>query len=140
MNGPGREEKALAQLVRLARQTLEERQAHLADLETARSSAETSLDWLAQSIRAEEAGATRPQSIVDFRRFLEGATEKRRTLEATRDRLGLEIETVREHTREAFAEMKKLEHLIDINRRAGARRDAKAEASAIDALVAARRR
>ncbi|MEE2693058.1 MAG: hypothetical protein VX640_16130 [Pseudomonadota bacterium] len=141
MTGPGREERALAQLVRVARQKLEEQQTHLSDLEAAKASAETSLEWLAQAVRAEEAAAaSRPQSLIDFRNYLEGANGKRLALEATRDRLAAEIIAVRDQVTEAFAETKKLEHLIEINRRAAARVNGRTEAARVDAAIVSRHR
>lgn len=141
MTGPGREERALAQLIRIARQKLEEQQTLLSDLEAAKASAETSLEWLAQAVRVEEAAAlSRPQATADFKNFLEGANGKRQALHATRARLETEIAIVRDAVSEAFAETAKLEHLIEINRRATARLNGKAEAARLDAASVARHR
>lgn len=141
MTGPGREERALAQLLRVARQKLEEQQTHLADLDAAMRSAETSLDWLAQAVRAEEAAAaSRPHATIDLMNYLAAAGAKRAALEATRDRLARESEAVRDVVREAFAEISKFEHLVEINRRAAARQAGKAEEARLDAAAIARHR
>lgn len=141
MTGPGREERALAQLLRVARQKLEEQQTRLADLGAAMRSAETSLDWLAQAVRAEEtAAAGRPHATVDLMNYLAAAGAKRAALEATRERLARESGIVREMVRDAFAEISKLEHLVAINRRAAARQAGKAEETRLDAAAVARGR
>lgn len=141
MNGPGREEKALTQLVRVARQKLDEQRALLADLEAAKASADASLDWLTQAVRAEESAVmTRPQGVIELKRYLEGADEKRRALEATRDRLLDEIASARDLLQDGLADMKKLEHLIEIGRRAAVRRKGKAESEGLDAVAVSRHR
>ena len=122
MRGPGREERAAALLFRTARARVGELQSRLADIEAAIVSTETSLDWLAEAVRAAE-DARRGDAAVaaEFARFLEGAAEKRKALNATRDTLAGESLALRETLGEALSEMKKLEHLIEINRRAAAR-------------------
>ena len=141
MTGPGREERALAQLVKVARQKLEEQQTLLADLEAAKASAETSLEWLAQAVRVEEEAAlARPQTTVELKNYLEGANGKRLALQATRARLEAEIVLVRDAVTDAFAETAKLEHLIEINRRTTARLNGKAEAARLDAASVSRHR
>lgn len=124
MNGPGHAEKTITQLVRVARANVEEIKARIADLEAAKGSAETSLDWFEQAIRAEETAKGEGGVVAaEFARFLEGAAEKRTALTSTRDTLIGEIETLRGMLGEAYAELKKLEHLVDISRRTTVRRE-----------------
>lgn len=140
MKGPDREEKALNQLVKVAQAKIDELGARLLRLEAAKASAETSLEWLREAVRAEEAAARKSAAApLDFMRYLAGAEEKRKALRSTRDTLAGEIGPVREALNEAFAEAKKLEHLISINRKSLAARLGKTEAAAADDLHAMRR-
>ncbi|MEX0644735.1 MAG: hypothetical protein WD076_05455 [Parvularculaceae bacterium] len=140
MKGPDREERALAQLVKVARAKIDELSARLADLETAKASAESSLDWLDQAVRTEEAAARRTAAApLDFMRYLAGADAKRKSLQSTRDTLAEEIGSIREALNEAFAEAKKLEHLFSINRKGLAAREQKTQAASADDLHAMRR-
>lgn len=123
MRGPGREERAAALLLKTARARAQELQSRLADIEAAIVSAETSLGWLAEAVAAEEeARSGAPAVAAEFARFIEGAAEKRRALSATRDTLAGESRAIGEMLGEACSEMKKLERLLEINRRAAARR------------------
>ena len=138
MNGPGREEKTMAQLIRIAKVRADDLQSHLTNLETASASAEASLDWLAKAVRTEENARSAAASVVDLARYLEGAARKRKALEATRDRLAAEAVLVRELLRDAYGELKKFEHLIDINRRAVAKRTQKSDEAAAGDLAITR--
>jgi len=123
MRGTGREERAAALLLRTARSRVGELRSRLADIEAAALSAETALGWLAEAVAAEEgARPGAPAVAAEFARFLEGAAEKRKALSATRDTLAGESLAIREMLSEALSEMKKLERLLEINRRAAARR------------------
>lgn len=118
MKGPDREERALAGLLRAARVRAGEMRAHLANLEAARASAESSLDWLAQAVRAEEAAAERTSAEPGaLARYLEGAGEKQRALQSTRDMLSAEIEPARAALAEAETEIEKLDRLLSVSRR-----------------------
>ena len=140
MTGPDREEKALSQLVKVANAKIDELRARLSDLEAAKASAATSLDWLDQAVRAEETAARKsPAAPLDFMRYLAGAEEKRKALKSTLDTLAAEVAAVRDVLNEAFAEAKKLEHLIAINRRGLAERAQKSEAASAGDLHAMRR-
>lgn len=123
MKGPDRAEKTLSLLVRAARAQIAEVKARIADLEAAKASAENSLDWLAQAMRAEEAARDEGRIVAsEFARYLEGALEKKAALESTCATLAAELDAMRPTLAEAYAELKKLEHLIEVNRRAAARR------------------
>ena len=60
MTENARGDRALDQLLRVARRRTEDLQARTADLEAARASTAASLDWLAQAVRTEEAAAAGP--------------------------------------------------------------------------------
>jgi flagellar biosynthesis chaperone FliJ len=137
MKGTDREERALAQLLKVAKARGEDLQKHLAGLEAARAGAENSLHSLAEHVRTEERGAA---STLDFGRFLKGAEEKRKALEATRSTLASEIASARETLLEAFAETKKLEHLLEITERAALVRERRADVALAADLTAMRRR
>lgn len=112
MNGPGREEKTLSRLVRIARARVAERRTHLESIEAAKAAAEAGLARLDVA----DAGAAL------FDPLLSGAEKKRRALQATRDQLAVEITRARQELEEARSELAKLERLIEANRRQTARR------------------
>jgi flagellar export protein FliJ len=133
MTAARRERRAIEQLLRLAKLRADELKAHLGDVEAAKRSSEASLGWLAEAVRVEEAGTAGSLAAhVDFQRFLEGADVKRKALEATRDRLADEIQSVSAALAEATVEVKKLEHLLEVKAAAAAKANAKAEAAALD--------
>lgn len=123
MRGPGRQEKAAAQLLKTARARIEELQSHLADIESAKASAEASLNWLEEARRA-EATSHFPDTTAtaELRRFVEGADEKREALKSTYDTLAAESLSVQQFLRDANVEIAKLETLIEVSRRTAPRR------------------
>lgn len=132
MRGPGREEKAAAALLRIARVRAVELQSRLNDVEAAIKSAETSLAWLAEAVEAEKGErAGDPKVAVEFARFLGGAAEKRKSLESTRATLGEEKLAVEAMLGEARAEIAKLDHLIAVSRRAAVKRQVEGADAAI---------
>lgn len=138
---PSREERTLAQLLKIARSRADELRGRVAGLEAAKAQAETSIETLAGAIAAEErgvrSGAVAP---IDFGRYLNGAEQKRRALEATRGTLAAQIGAVRSELEDAFAEMKKLEHLAETGRRAAALAAQQQDAADAADLVSMRRR
>lgn len=140
MRGPGREEKAAAALLRIARVRAVELQTRLNDVETAIKSAETSLVWLAEAVEAEREGPNGdPKVAVEFARFLGGAAEKRKSLESTRVTLSDEKRSIEALLGEARAEIAKLDHLIAVSRRAAAKNHALGARDTIAAPPAGRR-
>ncbi|MEL6360108.1 MAG: flagellar FliJ family protein [Pseudomonadota bacterium] len=115
---------SLTKLLTLASQREREQVAHIADLETAVASTQSSIEWLDQAVRTEQEAA---QSAGDAARqglaaYLRGADEKRLALHATRDRLGVELSTARDDLAALQIERKKFERLVEIAN-ATARRD-----------------
>lgn len=136
-----RDERALAQLLKIARSRADELRAHLANLDSAKAAAESSIALLAEAVGAEErALGPGAAPLADFGRFLEGSVQKRRALEATRGTLIAQIDSARNDLQEAFAETKKLEHLTETGRRAAARAAHQDDIAAAADLTAMRRR
>lgn len=128
-----REDRALAQLLRVAKLRAEEFGARRAHLEEARRAAENSIEWLNRAVAAEErGGGADPEALRQFQRYLAGAEMKRRTLAETRDRLSAEIAAISGALAEAALEVKKFEHLIGMRADAAARTARKQEDAAAD--------
>lgn len=110
-----RRTNALAKLLKLARQKEEECAAHVSDLEVAKASTLSSLDWLAQAIGAEQELVNSDRhNVLDFQNYLNGANQKREALNATLEKLDEELTGARDRLREALAERRKLQHLIEV--------------------------
>jgi len=132
-----REDRALAQLLRVARLRTDELGVQLAQLHEAKRAAETSIEWLDRAVAAEErGGGADPEALRQFQRYLDGAELKRRALAGTRDRLGSEIETISASLAEAAIEVRKFERLLGLRAEAAARDAARAEAAAADERAA----
>lgn len=129
MRGPGREEKAAATLLRVARAHIAKLQSRRSDVEAALTAAETSLAWLAEAVSAQRASrGGDPKAAIELARFLDGAAEKRRSIESTRDTLRAESVSIAAMLGAAETEMAKLQRLIETARRAAARRERRASA------------
>lgn len=129
----GREDKALAQLLRAASLRAEELGVQLGQLQAAKRAAETSIDWLDKAVAAEErSGGADPEALRQFQRYLAGADIKRRALAGTRDRLAGEIEATSAALAEAAIEVKKFEHLLGMRAKEAAKDAAKDEAALAD--------
>ncbi len=142
MIGDENTDQSLLRLLKQSRLKAEEVGAHVADLETARASTSVLLHRLTEAVRAEEAAAICDGAInlADLARYLEGAAIKRATIQSTCARLDNEIVAARQQLEDAFKEMKKLEHLLDVSRRVSQRRRNKAELAAIEDSARMRRR
>lgn len=129
-----REAAALAKLLKVARTKAEGAGRQMAALEAALARTDEALHLLAESVSNEEEAA-RAAELVGFTQlagFLAGAAEKRSALMKTRADILCELQTARPALAEAFAEMKRLEHLVDRSRLAAAGRKRKAESAALD--------
>lgn len=137
-----REEKALRQLLRVARLRAEEIGVQLMQLQEAERAAENAIAQLSRAVAAEEGivGAD-PQALHHFQRYLAGADLKRQSLAATRDRLAGEIATLSATLAEAAIETKKFERLLGMRAQAAARDASRLAAAADDErAVQARKR
>jgi flagellar export protein FliJ len=134
MRANRREAAALAKLLKVARTKAEEAGRQTAALEAALSKTDEALHLLAASVSSEEEAA-RAAELVGFTQlagFLAGAGIKRSALLETRAEILSELQTARPALAEAFAEMKRLEHLIGRSRLAQADQKRKAEGAALD--------
>ena len=137
MKNARRDDANLLKLIKIAKVAVDDRQRHLADLETAKQSATASLDWLGQSVRSEEEAFSNAggSDVVSLAAFRNGSAEKRQALEATITTLVCEIEEARDTLRDAQTELQKLEHLVELRQRADRKKDAKKEAAQIDEVA-----
>jgi hypothetical protein len=78
--------------------------------------------------------------MIDFARYLRGAVEKRKALEQSREMLACKIACGQTDLFEAFAELKKLEHLMETNQRELASERRQREAAIAAEITAMRRR
>jgi hypothetical protein len=109
-----RDSDSLEKLLKIARADADALRIDVIDIERARASAEHSLDSLEADVKREEA-KMRDSGVVDFAAYLEEICERRRNLRATLTTL-IQVEAAaRSKGRGAFAEIEKLEHLIEIN-------------------------
>lgn len=132
-----REEKNLEKLLKVAKANADERGRHLANIEAAQASAKASLDWLEQSAASEGDGVIRSANpnIVALQSFMGGVTEKRAALEATHERLSHEIDGVRAELSDAYREVKKVEHLLEIRSKTARKRSGRRAAEALSELA-----
>jgi flagellar FliJ protein len=138
MTGVNRDSQAIAKLVRVARLRAEELSGRIAMLQAAYTDAEDRLKRLDDSVRREEAAAFVDVSPAHFAGFMEGANQKRMALEQTKASLFREIEQARLDVEDAFAEMKKFEHLAERLSVVIADRRAKAELERIEEAALSR--
>ncbi len=134
MSASARDRGGISKLLKLAKADAGERRRRLADLEAAYASATASLEEIDGLMQAEEGRlAARGSDFVPLAGFQEGAREKRRALKATLSTLAVEIREARNALKSAYAEVKKLEHLLEVREKADRRLAAKKEAA--DALT-----
>ena len=129
--------ESLVRLLRIAKQKTQELSLRISDLETACASAVTSLEWLEQAVLSEE--RQKDVNYADLARYMEGASAKQRGLQATYKTLRDESEAAKSELAEAFSEMKKLEHLISVARKADKRHRGKKTEAETNELAIARR-
>lgn len=140
MSKQTRDRDTFEKLVKVAKAQAEDMRAVLADIETARASAETSLDWLEQSVRQEELRAADmgPAGPAAFARFLDAARRRRANIEASIEQFRAKEEDARIALQEAFGEVRKLEIIAERRQVKAAKDDRKAEDAALSDLSAAR--
>ncbi len=130
MGATARDHGGISKLLKLAKADAGERRRRLADLETAYAMATSSLDQLDGEVRSEERrGAEIGADIAVLAGFQDGAREKRRAIKATLATLAVEIDEARVGLREAYGEVKKLEHLLEVREKADRRLAARKEAA-----------
>lgn len=133
----GRE--SLGKLLKLARADVDALRVDLVDIESARVAATDSLDGLDRDLAREEE-AMKDAHASDVAAYLEGVRERRRNLYVTLATLTQAEDDVRDKLNNAFIEIKKLEHLIDVNVAAEKKAHGRKTQLAADDVIAARGR
>ena len=136
MNTP-RGRDSLDKLLKLAHADADALRVDLSDIERARSAAEDSLEGLDRDVAREEE-AMQGAHAGDLAAYLEGVRERKRNLQVTLMTLSEAEEAAREKLETAFIEIKKLEHLIDVNVAAEKKSGARKSQLATDDAFAAR--
>ncbi len=138
-----REARSLAKLLKVARMKTDAASARLSDLRAAAAEADAALSILTRAVADEEA-ASAAAEIVGFRQlagYLAGAESKRSSILATQQLIAAEIREAEADLHAAFAEVQKLDHVVERSRDAIAKRRQKSElAMQGDAAIARRRR
>lgn len=134
MNETPRLRNNMEKLLRIARGEADALRVDLSDIECARDTAKSSLAGLEEKIRSEEAAAANPG---DLARFLEGARARRLNLNNTIATLEGAEENARRNLETAFIEIKKLEHLLEVNDAAARRAASKRDGDAMEEVAAA---
>ncbi len=140
MKANEREGHALAKLLKVARMNAEKASRRLGDLEAARQQADASLRLLADAISDEEAAAQAAE-IVGFAQlagYLAGAAQKRAALIETGAKIAIETIAAERDLADAYAELKKLEHLVERSQLSLERGRRKTENASIDGAALAR--
>lgn len=134
MIGNEREAEALRKLLKVARAKTDEASRRIADLQSALDQTARSVRLLEDAVASEEAAMSAAEIVgfVHLAGYLAGAAQKRAALTATRADLEAELETARTGLGETFAEMKRLELLIERSRLHAEKRKSKAESGRID--------
>lgn len=135
MSLDGRSMKALTQLARVARQKEDEQAALLADLRAAHQSAQTSIDWLAQTVEKERVAtqsAGDAAAIHAFAAYGDASEKKRQSLVATRDRLEEEMQSVKDALQACYRERVKFERLVESMMEKARRRDRRRSNAVLD--------
>ena len=115
MSAREREARTLTSLVKLARAAADAAGQEVSEMEAAIADTDDRLRLLADAVVWEE-GLARASDTVDFdslSRFREGMARKQKSLAETRDKQAAALVAARANLQAAFAEMKKLEPLLE---------------------------
>lgn len=132
-----REAHVLAKLLKAARLQADEASRRLGALQISYAEADDAIRILVDAIHDEETAA-RATCVVGFEHlagFLAGAHQKRSVLEATKASLSVEIADARRALEDAYAEMKRFEHLAERLRTAIVSRRRRKEIADVDAAA-----
>jgi len=133
-----RARRSLEKLMKLARADADALRVDLADIERARSAAEASLADLDEKAANEETVAG--HAVADIAAYREGARARRHNLRTTLITLEDAELNARTRLEAAFIEVKKLEHLIEINDRADKKAGRRGDLNAMDDIATMRAR
>ena len=133
-----RARRSLEKLMKLARADADALRVDLADIERARSAAEASLADLDEKATNEETVAG--HTVADIAAYREGVRARRLNLRTTLITLEDAELNARTRLEAAFIEVKKLEHLIEINDRADKKAGRRGDLNAMDDIATMRAR
>ncbi|MFZ5615803.1 MAG: flagellar export protein FliJ [Pseudomonadota bacterium] len=124
----------MKKLLKVARAKTDEASRRIGDLQSALEQTQRSLRLLEDAVASEEAAMSAAEIVgfVHLAGYLAGAAQKRAAMTATRADLEAELETARTGLSEAFAEMKRLELLIERARLHAEKSRRKAESGRAD--------
>lgn len=140
MTNHDREAAAIVKLLRVATSKTDDASRRLAALRSAHAGVTQSLRVLADAISGEEEAA-KAAEVVGFMQlagYLAGAAQKRAVLESSAASLAAEIDATEGLLQEAFAETKKLEHLIERARLQTDKRQRRRDAAVLDDVALVR--
>lgn len=126
----------LEKLLKLARNDADALRQDLADIERARDAAENSLSRIEFQTRMEE--TKEGADPVALAAFVEASRARRYNLRVTLMTLERSEVELRDRLEAAFAEVKKLEHLLKMHAREERKRAAKADLAAMDEIASRR--
>ncbi len=133
-----RARRSLEKLMKLARGDADALRVDLADIERARSAAEASLADLDEKAANEEAVAG--HAVADIAAYREGVCARRHNIRTTLITLEDAEMNARTRLEAAFIEVKKLEHLMEINDRADKKAGRRSDLNAMDDIATMRAR
>ncbi len=131
-----RARRSLEKLLRLARADTDALRVDLADVERARDATQASLSDLEEKALREEAAGG--HGVAEVAAFREGVRARRHNLTTTLMTLEDAELSVRDRLETAFIEVKKLEHLIEINDRADKKAGRRGDLSDMDEMAGLR--
>jgi hypothetical protein len=125
---------AADRLIRLARRRCEDLGKRIGELEKARADISIAILSVDEGVAAERRAISPddPVALGDLARYEAAAEQKRASLSASSCAIGAEIESARLALVDAFAELKKLEHVAALARQSSARRRAARDLAALD--------
>lgn len=129
----------LEKLLKIARGDTDALRSDLADIEKARQNTEISLANLEQAAKAEEASVAQSPA-ADLAAYLEGVRARRHNLRTTLLTLREAEEKARDRLKVSFVEIKKLEHLIEMQKREISKAERRRETLEIDDIAGLRSR
>ena len=133
-----RARRSLEKLMKLARADADVLRVDLTDIEHAQGAAEASLADLDEKATNEEAVAG--HAVADIAAYREGVRARRHNLRTTLITLGDAEMNTRTRLEAAFIEVKKLEHLIEINDRADKKAGIRSDRHEMDDIATMRAR
>jgi flagellar export protein FliJ len=128
------ENTAAVRLIKLARHRCEDLGRRIGELERACAELAFAIQSVDDAVVSERrtVSASDAQGLLDLARYEAAASQRRAALKASAAAMTEEIERSRHLLTDAFAELKKLEHVAELARQATARRRAARDLAALD--------